>query len=123
MNSALLVAPNRDVRLLVDLGERRVESLLVVVVESAWTAIVLSRDHYELVDVICVSEAQILTLPLVKADTRGVTVSLLPGHGRLLARLDANRHLALVSRMLTPVGSVGFRLSPPVRVCLLASRK
>ena len=45
IDSTLLVAAECDVGLLVDFGERGVESLRVVIVEDTWVSVVLTSNH------------------------------------------------------------------------------
>ena len=44
-NSTLLVAAQSDIGLLVDVGERGVESLRELIVEGTWVSVVLASNH------------------------------------------------------------------------------
>ena len=88
VHSASLVAAHSDVRLLVDVGEGRVERLRVAVVEGARLAIVLAHDHDEVLHVAVSHQTLLLALQLVQADSWRVPNRLLSRHLGLLTRLD-----------------------------------
>ena len=106
MHSTPLVASECDVRLLIDLGERRVERLWEAIVEGARLAIVLSRDHDKVLHLTVFQVAHCLAFELVKADTRHVRKSFLSRHLGLLSRLNREGVLAFVPRMETPVSAL-----------------
>ena len=115
VHSARLVAAHGDVRLLVDVGEGRVERLRVAVVEGARLAVVLAHDHDEVLHLAVPHQALLFALQLVQADSWRVPNRLLSRHQGLLPRLDRERVLALVPRMVAPVSPIVLSLCHPIR--------
>ena len=110
VHSALLVAAESDVSLLVDVREGRVEGLTVAIVECSGLTVVFAHDHDEVLHLGVFRLASVLAIELEQTDSRYVLHSLLPSLGRLLASLDREWVLAFVTRMVTPVCTLGLRL-------------
>ena len=113
-NTSLRLAAESDVRLIFDLGVRAVEGLWVIVVEHSGLSVMLAHDCDKVTNLLRLNNV-VVAIDHVRlcAHSRHIINGLFASLGRVLRSLNREGVLRLVTRVITPISSLGLCLCHP----------
>lgn len=106
VDTTACVRAKRDISLCFDLGERRVESLRVIVVEDSRLSVVFFSDVHEVADLLRLSNSSKTVTSSFCVEARHILISLFTGLKGVLLCLDRVVENGLVARNKTPISSL-----------------